>query len=163
MKPRFFMAAALLLALIGCTARIMDEQALPAGVENGQNAATQEPVFPSLPMMEPPAQDQETTQTATPTAQPLSASEFVIEADTRGLYPDTITVKKGEDAKIIFKVRNGGVYRELEFKSDTFGTTGKVTSGNTAEVKFIAEESFEFETYCHICKRTVAKGRVVVE
>ena len=89
--------------------------------------------------------------------------EFVIEGDDRGLYPDTITVKKGDDVKIIFKVRSKGIYfGGLDFRSDVWGTTEKIKPGENATVEFTAEESFEFKSYWPASNVLKATGQVKV-
>ena len=56
-----------------------------------------------------------------------TVKEFTVEADDLGLYPETLTLNKGDQVKITFKVRQDKVYYGgLDFRSDVWSDTGKV-------------------------------------
>mgnify|MGYP001604470042 CR=1 FL=1 len=89
--------------------------------------------------------------------------EFIVEADDVGLYPDTLTVNKGDNVKITFKVRAEKVYYGgLDFRSDVWGDTGKVLPGDTTTVEFTAEETFEYKSYWPASNRLKAIGKIEV-
>ena len=90
--------------------------------------------------------------------------EFVIEGDDDALYPDTITVKKGDAVKITFLVRTKEVYfGGLDFRSDVWGTTNKIKKGGNATVEFTADKSFEFKSYWPASNKLKATGQIIVE
>ena len=89
--------------------------------------------------------------------------EFTIEGDDLGLYPETITVSKGDEVKITFKVRQDKVYYGgLDFRSDVWSDTGKVLPGGTETVKFTADKSFKFKSYWPSSNKLKATGTVNV-
>lgn len=103
----------------------------------------------------------------TPTANTseLSASkeisQFILEADDSGFYPNSkITVQKGDNVKLIFKVRNSNVYYGgLDFRSSKFKTAA-VKSGESATVEFIADEPFGFSSYWPASGVLKASGKI---
>ena len=114
-----------------------------------------EPVVPEEVIVEPEV---------SPVAPVPEEKEFTIEADDKGLYPNSITVKKGDKVKIIFQVRSEGVYfGGLDFKSTLWGSTGKVLAGGSAVVEFTADQAAEFKSYWPASNRLKATGQVVVE
>jgi len=107
-------------------------------------------------------------QVLTVNASPGGVKTFTIEADDAGFYPSgTISVSKGEQVQIIFKVRTTNVYYGgLEFESNpiTYFDTGKISPGDQKTVSFTADASFSFtsylpEDYSKVPKKT---GQVVV-
>ena len=109
--------------------------------------------------------EEETAQTEEIPAEPLvSIKEFTIEADDSGLYPSSIEVDKGDTVKITFKVRSQGTYfGGLDFRSDVWGDTGKVSKGQSTSVEFVAEETFQFKSYWPASNRLKATGTVTVK
>ena len=105
-----------------------------------------------------------TAQTEEIPEEPLvSIKEFTIEADDSGLYPSSIEVNKGDTVKITFEVRSQGTYfGGLDFRSDVWGDTGKVSKGESTIVEFIAEETFQFKSYWPASNRLKATGTVTV-
>lgn len=91
-------------------------------------------------------------------------SEFKLEADDRGFYPSgLITAAKGSKVKITFVVRAENVYfGGLDFRSPKF-KTGTVKPGGTASVEFLADESFEFQSYWPLSNTLKATGKVVIQ
>ena len=106
----------------------------------------------------------ETTQTEEIPEEPLvSIKEFIIEGDDSGLYPSSIEVNKGDTVKITFEVRSQGTYfGGLDFRSDVWGDTGKVSKGESTTVEFVAEETFQFKSYWPASNRLKATGTVTV-
>lgn len=108
------------------------------------------------------------TPTPAPTTVPTvivpTVYEFKLEADDNGFYPEpTITVPRGSGVKIYFTVRTGNVYYGgLDFRSSKF-ITEPVKPGETAYVKFIADESFTFTSYWPLSGVQKASGNVVVK
>lgn len=90
-------------------------------------------------------------------------SQYILEADDYGFYPNsTITVAKGENVKLTFKVRTSNVYYGgLEFRSPKFNT-GAVKPGESTTVEFVANESFAFTSYWPVTNIVKANGNVVV-
>ena len=89
--------------------------------------------------------------------------EFTIEGNDLGLYPETITVNKGDKVKIMFKVRQDKVYYGgLDFRSDAWGDTGKILPGGSEAVEFTADETFEFKSYWPSSNKLKATGTVNV-
>lgn len=88
---------------------------------------------------------------------------FKVEADDAGFYPQSLAVRKGEKVKIVFKIREKGVYfGGLDIRSDQF-KTGAVKPGGEEEVEFIAGESFTFTSYWPASGVKKADGKVTVE
>ncbi len=89
--------------------------------------------------------------------------EFTVEADDLVLYPNTLTVNRGDKVKITFKVRTEKIYYNgLDFRSEVFGDTGKVLPGGTKTVEFIAEKSFTYTSYWPASSREKATGKINV-
>ncbi len=87
---------------------------------------------------------------------------FTIFADDRSLNPDSISVKKGDSVKMIFKVRRDEVYYGgLDFRSDYF-TTGTIGYGMENSSEFVAERTFEFSSYWPKTQHLKATGKVYV-
>lgn len=86
-----------------------------------------------------------------------------VEADDRGLYPETITVPKGATVRLTFKVRSSGVYYGgLDFKSNKF-ITPAIPPGGSNSVTFTADETFTYSSYWPRSGVKKAEGTVVVE
>lgn len=93
-----------------------------------------------------------------------AVKEFVVEGDDKGLYPDKMVVKKGDQVKITFKARSQGTYHGgLDFRSPAWGDTGKVLAGESTIVEFTAEETVDFKSYWPSTGVLKATGEVVVE
>ena len=108
------------------------------------------------PEPEPIVEEPETAPTPT-------LKEFTVEADDVGLYPDTLTVNKGDKVKITFKVRNEKVYYGgLDFRSDIWGDTGTILPGGVKTVEFTAEETFTYKSYWPASNKLKATGTIIV-
>ena len=90
--------------------------------------------------------------------------EFKIEADDYGFYPESIIiVPKGSRVKIHFIARSTGIYYGgLDFRSSKF-KTDTVKPGGTADVEFVADESFSFISYWPLTGVQKSSGKVVVQ
>ncbi|MEK6932845.1 MAG: hypothetical protein AABW56_03575 [Nanoarchaeota archaeon] len=100
----------------------------------------------------PPIQEETTTNT----------KEFTVEGDDYGLYPETLSVNKGDNVMIIFKVRQDKVYYGgLDFRSDYFNT-GKILPGGTITVEFTADQTFEYKSYWPASNALKATGTINV-
>lgn len=104
------------------------------------------------------------TPTPSPTVVTPTIYEFKLEADDSGFYPEpTITIPRGSGVKIYFTVRTSNVYYGgLDFRSSKFRTE-PVKPGETAYVKFIADESFIFTSYWPLSEVQKASGNVIVK
>lgn len=116
-----------------------------------ENTQTPPQENPQVPQQEPQKQT------------PSSSKEFIVEGDDLGLYPDTLTVNKGDQVKITFKVRTDKVYYGgLDFRSDVWDDTGKVLPGATKTVEFTAQQTFNYKSYWPSTTRLKATGTVNV-
>ena len=106
----------------------------------------------------------ETTQTEEIPEEPLvSIKEFTIEGDDSALYPPSIEVNKGDTVKITFFVRSQGTYfGGLDFRSDVWGDTGKVSKGESTLVEFVATETFQYKSYWPASNKLKATGTINV-
>lgn len=112
---------------------------------------------------------------ATPTPAPTSADnngsmvepganakEFTVTGQNFLFSPSTLTVKKGDKVKIIFKSA-GGFH---DFRIDEFNAaTKKINGGQEDTVEFIAAKTGSFEYYCSVGehRKMGMKGTLVVE
>ena len=93
----------------------------------------------------------------------IGTKEFVVEADDRGLYPDTIEVDRGDVVAITFKVRKQGTYfGGLDFRSAVF-TTGKVLPGEEIVVQFDFDDTFKYTSYWPDSNTKKATGTIKVK
>lgn len=90
--------------------------------------------------------------------------QFTLEADDSGFYPTSeITVEKGSEVELTFKVRTSNVYYGgLQFISSKFNT-GSVKPGESKTVEFIADEPFAFTSYWPLAGVAKASGKVTVK
>jgi len=103
------------------------------------------------------------------TAEPVTSvseptyHEFKLEADDRGFYPDpSLSVPKGSKVKIHFLVKTENVYYGgLRFISPKFKTEA-VKPGGIATVEFLADDSFEFQSWWPLNDVLKATGKVII-
>jgi len=108
-------------------------------------------------------QQEGTTSTMQTTTSQPEFQEYVVEADDLGLYPKEINLSKGENVRIIFKVRSEKVYYGgLDFRSSIWGDTGTVLPGNETSVEFTADASFTYTSYWPTSGVKKATGTIVV-
>lgn len=94
----------------------------------------------------------------------IERQELTIEGDDAGIYPNTITVKKGSVIQITFKVRQARTYYGgLDFRSEAWGDTGRIPPGGSKTIEFTAEDSFDYTSYWPSSNVKKATGKVVVE
>ncbi len=87
---------------------------------------------------------------------------FAVEADDKGLYPQTIQVTISSIVNITFKVRTQNVYYGgLDFRSTKFNT-GTVKAGGETTVQFTADESFTYTSYWPVSNVIKATGDIIV-
>lgn len=115
-----------------------------------------------------PANQTEQTTTEQPTASStesgamMEVKEIVIEGSNFKFDPNTITVKKGEKTKVVFK-NVGGMH---DFKVDELGiATEVIKDGEEETVEFTADKAGTFEFYCSVGqhRQMGMKGTLVVE
>ncbi len=90
--------------------------------------------------------------------------QFTLEADDSGFYPTReITVLKGTNVELTFKVRNSNVYYGgLQFRSIKFDS-GTVKPGSSVTVNFNADQSFNFTSFWPATGFVKAVGKIIVE
>lgn len=91
-----------------------------------------------------------------------SVKEIVVEGSNFKFVPDTITVKKGEKTRIIFKSA-GGMH---DFNVDELGIKTKIiNAGEEDAAEFTANEVGTFEFYCSIGnhRQMGMKGTLIVQ
>ncbi len=91
-----------------------------------------------------------------------STKEITVTGQNFSFTPATITVKKGDKVKLIFK-NSGGVH---DFVIDELGVKTKQISGGASDtVEFIADKAGTFEYYCSIGnhRQMGMKGTLIVE
>ena len=100
-----------------------------------------------------------------PTAPPGAPTKtFKIELDDAGIYPNSITVKKGDVVEVDFMSRaQGTYYGGLDVRDGVWGANVFVATGKTKSVTFTADQSFSFKTYWPSSGVYKATGQVVVE
>lgn len=94
----------------------------------------------------------------------IERQELTVEGDDAGIYPNTITVKKGSVIQITFKVRQARTYYGgLDFRSEAWGDTGRIPPGGSKTIEFTAEDSFDYTSYWPSSNVKKATGKVVIE
>ena len=106
-------------------------------------------VVPAAPQSAPPpAQDsQQQSMPAINSSNAPHQKSFTITGQNFSFAPSTITVKKGDRVKIIFK--NAGGFHD--FQIDEFKIATKQIRGGAEEaVSFVADQAGSFEYYCSV-------------
>ena len=114
-----------------------------------ENTAVTPPAIPS--QNENPAPESMTatppSEVNQPVTQPVSQKEFTVTGQNFSFTPSTITVKKGDKVKIIFK--SGDMMHDL--KIDELGVATKILrAGEQDSIEFIADKAGTFEYYCSV-------------
>ena len=105
-----------------------------------------------------------TSAEASPTGEAMmeEVTEIVVEGKAFEFTPDTITVKKGEKTRIVFK-NTGGMH---DFNVDELGMKTKIiNTGEEDSVEFTATEAGTYEFYCSVAnhRQMGMKGTLIVE
>ncbi len=110
-----------------------------------------------------------TVTTGTPATTTLSAvKEFTVTGKNYSFDPKTITVKKGDTVKIVFKNADGF----HDFVIDAFGKEGEsgvrtkqIKAGAEETIEFVADTAGSYEYYCSVGKHREMgmKGTLIVE
>ncbi|KKU81208.1 MAG: Plastocyanin [Parcubacteria group bacterium GW2011_GWA1_47_8] len=99
-----------------------------------------------------PIVNTEATTTITASSQEAvtaTVKEFTVTGQNFVFLPATLSVKKGDRVKIIFK-NTGGFHG---FKIDEFGVASKQINGGQEEtLEFVADKTGSFEYYCSVGK-----------
>lgn len=112
------------------------------------------------PRPTPPRATPSPVVTPSPSPQTLNVT---IEADDRGLYPETVTVPKGAIVNLLFKVRSTNVYYGgLDFRSSKFMTPA-IPPGGSNGVTFVASETFTYTSYWPSSGVRKATGTIIVQ
>jgi hypothetical protein len=135
-----------------------------------QQTVTQPLPVPSSPEVEETVVEPAVQETTAPEQEEIAeppvqqpVKQFTIEGDDDGLYPNSITVNKGDKVRITFKVRSSNVYYGgLDFRAGPWGDTGKILPGGSTVVEFTAVETFQFKSYWPASNRLKATGNVIV-
>lgn len=88
---------------------------------------------------------------STPSSQPTTttpaSSSFTVNANDDSADLTTLSVKKGLNVTVTFKVDQNGVYHGgLDFRSSTV-SSGPIQPGQSKTVTFTADQSFDFTPY----------------
>lgn len=153
MNHKIFAAAALVLLLGAGCAQNVEEAA-----ENG-SAPTNENAVASIAVGEPnPNGDDDTTASdaddtvKTGEAEPADDANiktFTVTGENFSFEPNTLTVKKGDTVRVVFKNEDGF----HDFKIDELGVATKQIQGGSEEtVEFVADKAGTFEYYCSVGK-----------
>jgi len=96
----------------------------------------------------PPANPQTGQPTTTPTAPTAAAvKEFTVTGQNFSFAPSTLTVKKGDTVKIIFKNADG----THDLRIDEFNAaTKRIRTGEQETITFVADKAGSFEFYCSV-------------
>jgi FtsP/CotA-like multicopper oxidase with cupredoxin domain len=148
MKTKAIISAVLAAIIIGGGALL-----LMHNNKNNPSSSTGASTAPSTASSQPPS-----SNTPAATATPSSGSStqatgttetFSITANDTSASPNTIRVKRGDTAKLTFKVSSAGTYHGgLEFKStDPAVDSGSIAEGSSSTVTFTATKSFKFTPY----------------
>lgn len=119
-------------------------------------------VTPSVSPSVTPSKTPTPTPTRTPTATPSSVVVVPITASNFKYSTSQIKVKKGDTVKIVL-ANTGGTH---DWVIDEFNARTKIiTSGETAEITFVANKTGSFEYYCSIGTHRAMgmKGMLIVE
>ncbi len=144
------LSAASLLAFMGAGCA-----AAPSAVPAAPAAPAPAPAA-SAPLIPAPAPNQGQTQGSAPTSPPAvqtppaaapASASFTVDASDASASPEQITVAKGAQVTITFRVNQTGTYHGgLDFRSSVVNT-GTVATGTSKSVTFTAAQSFAFQPY----------------
>lgn len=93
---------------------------------------------------------------------PAPGQEIQVTAEKYDFKPDTITVKKGDQVKLVITATD----HDHGFKIDAFHIDRKLPKGQTVTVEFMADQAGEFPFECsHFCGlgHKKMKGKLIVE
>lgn len=102
------------------------------------------------------------TPVVSPEAQIVNVKEFTVDGKNFSFTPSTLTVKKGNTVRIIFK-NVGGFH---DFKVDELNAaTKQIGDGQTDTIEFVADKAGSFEYYCSIGSHRAMgmKGTLIVQ
>ena len=153
-------AGIILVIVVGCQA---PEQIIIPPAESPPQP-TVEPVSAPVPPVVVPQPPPVEIRKKSEVIPRIERQELTIEGDDAGIYPKTITVKKGTLIQITFKVRQARTYYGgLDFRSPAWGDTGRIPPGGSKTIEFTAEDSFDYTSYWPSSNVKKATGKVVVE
>lgn len=92
----------------------------------------------------------------------MAENVLTVEGSNFKFVPDTLTVKKGQKTKLVFKNMQG----MHDFKVDELGIKTEILkTGEEQSVEFTADKAGTFEFYCSVGSHRVMgmKGTLVVE
>ena len=126
-------------------------------IKNIQIETSQKADTPATPIetQSPPA----STGTAAPT---VNVKEFTVSGQNFSFAPSTLTVKKGDTVRIIFK-NVGGFH---DFNIDGFNVaTKQIGDGQTDTVEFVADKAGSFQYFCSVGSHAAMgmKGTLTVQ
>jgi plastocyanin len=103
------------------------------------------PIIPSPSLV--PVVAQPSASAPALAADEASVKVFDVSGANFRFDPDTITVKKGDRVRIVFK----SLDMQHDFDLDEFDVDSPVTvAGETSEIDFVAVKTGEFEYYCSV-------------
>lgn len=81
------------------------------------------------------------------TQEMIVVKEFTVTGSNYAFVPTTLTVKKGDTVKIVFK-NSGGFH---DFVIDEFNvSSGRINGGEETAFEFVADRAGTFEYYCSV-------------
>jgi plastocyanin len=109
-----------------------------------------------------PAQNAGATNNSTSTTPAGDVKEFVVTGNNFSFAPSTLTVKKGDRVRVVFKNTVGF----HDFVIDEFqAATKKINAGQEDVIEFVADKAGSFEYYCSVGthRQMGMKGTLVVQ
>lgn len=88
---------------------------------------------------------------------------FIVEADSNGIYPDTLIVNREDTVNLEFRVRMQDTPADgLEFRSFAWGTTLGIKQGESKVAQFRALQSFNYTSNVPLTNNQVAQAQIIV-
>ncbi len=160
MKWVLFVGVVLVLAASGCTSY----DTVPVNLTTTPSLSPAASATPTIPVPSPTVSSPEPTTTVTPTPGPPAenVTSFTILATDYKFDPNSITVNKSDNVRIIFTFNDSEIYfAGLDIRSNYFTVEYRPGQGNKT-VNFTADQTFEFRSYWPSSGVLKAVGKVNV-
>ncbi|HRH31719.1 MAG TPA: cupredoxin domain-containing protein [bacterium] len=143
MNHKFFAAAALVVLLgTGCAQGVEE-------VSNNSNTPTDDNSATNIAVGEPNPNNEDVKTDDVVKTDDANIKTFTVTGENFSFEPSTLTVKKGDTVRIIFKNEDG--FHDL--KIDELNVATKQIQGGAEEtVEFVADKAGTFEYYCSVGK-----------
>ena len=164
MKKAVIVIGILVLVGIGGWFLFSGDNSLPSNPRADQANTAPAPIEMSSTSPSAVSVPAETSSSANPSAVPAipAEKEFTVEGKNFSFTPSTISVKQGDQVKIVFKNVDG----THDLRIDELNVaTKRISAGEEDTVEFIADRVGSFEYYCSVGSHRAMgmKGTLIVQ